>query len=363
MGLFRKSEIERLEAEAQTNPTPAALTALAERYLAGGEVDRALETAKRAADQFPDSSRARTTYQSIRKLQLQAHILELQKKIGHNPIPTDYERLADIYCRELGNRDRALEVVREGLERFPKSEGLHYLDGQVRLDRFHEEFIARDGQKCIDHLREATHLNPQNFKAWLLLARLYGEIGMSSAARACVTTLHQLAPYDDLVRALEQAVARPAAFTDIEEALRAVEAQGGLSPEGQTVAAVFGAKAAAPPVPVGAEEAHGLVKGLLGRPWALGAFAFTTAGQSLAHESRPPLDGNAWQDVLLTLHRNAEDASRRMDIGSFLFGTLDCPHHRVHLRERGALVLALVVQPSARADEVDAELERAAEGL
>lgn len=370
MGLFdavrRKSDLDRLEQEARSNPTPASLTTLAERYLAGGELDRAMETAKLAADRFPESDRARITYSSIRKLKMQAQIHGLQKRIAQSPLPTDIEVLANIYYRELGDRDKALDVIREGLERYPKSEGLHFLDGQIRFDRFHNEFIARDGDKCVEHFKEATRLNPQNYKAWLLLARLYGELGLAREAGECVKTLRRLAPDDEVVRALEKAVAAPPAYTDLEEALRAVETQGGFSAGGQAVAALFGAKIAGAQAhrPLDPAQTKGALKNLLGQPWALGAFAFGGDGCPVAHEVRAGMDGAAWQQAIQAIARSAEDASRRMDIGGFVLGTLDCPAGRIHIRERGAAaVLAVVAQPNSRPDEVDAELERVVESL
>jgi tetratricopeptide (TPR) repeat protein len=366
MGLFsRKTDLERLEEEAQASPSPANLTALAERYLAAGEVDRALETAKKAFDRFPEADRARITYQSIRKLKMQSQIVGLQKKIAQTPAATDYEVLANIYYRELGNRDKALDMIREGLGRFPKSEGLHFLDGQIRFDRFHDEFIARDGAKCIEHLGDATRLNPQNYKAWLLLGRLYGELGLTEQARQCCKTLRRLAPDDETVRALEKAVAGTPAFTDPEEALRAVETLGGFSSEGQAVAALFGARIAAASArpPIDAQRARGLVRHLISQDWALGAFAFAGNGQPVAHEARPGTDGPAWEQAIIALHRASDDASRRMDIGGFVSGALDCAAGRVHLRERGASVVAVLAQADSRPETIDAELEHAVEGL
>lgn len=364
MGLFRKSEIERIEEEARANPSPATYTTLAERLLAGGDLERALDVARRGADRFPDSDRSRATYQFIRRQRMQVQIGELQRRIAQNPGPSDFEVLANIHYRELKAHDKALDLIRQGLEKFPQSEGLHFLDGQIRFDRFHEEFIARDGDRCLFHLGEAVRLNPQNYKAWMQLARLNGELGLYDQARACVATLRRIAPDDEVVRALEKVLAqRPSAFADADEALRDAETRTGLSPDGQAIAAVFGAPAAPlrDRMALTAAAAQGLVRDMLGHPWALGAFVFGTDWQPIAQAVKPDLDGAAWQQTLITLHRASEDASRRLDIGSFVFGTLDCPTRRVHIRERGAAVLAVVVKANSRPEEIDAELEHAAE--
>lgn len=369
MGFFdvvrRKSDLERLIDETRSAPTAANLAALAERYLATGDVDKALEAAKQAADRFPDSERARITWQSIRKIKMQAQIVALQKRIAQAPAASDYEVLANIYYRELDHPDKASEVIREGLERFPKSEGLHFLDGSIRFDRFHREFIGRDGGRCIERLREATRLNPQNYKAWLLLVRLYGEIGLHGPAQECVQALRRIAPGDDTVERVARAVAGPAAVEDLDEALRAVEENGGFSAGGQAVAAAFGATVAAARGrrAVDPAQARLVVRELAGQAWALGAFVFTPRGEPVAHDVRSGQDAAAWRDAVLAVYRCAESASRGMDLGGFAFGALDGSAGRVHLREGGTGIVAAVAQPSSRPGDVESAVERAADSL
>jgi tetratricopeptide (TPR) repeat protein len=367
MGLFdvfrSKGDLERMEREATVNPTAANLTALAERYLAGGDLDRALETAKRALDEFPDSERARNTYQTIRRLQLQNRIRDLQRRVTGVTTAADFEILANLYYRELGDRDKALDIIRQGLERFPQSEGLHFLDGQIRFDRFLKDFTARDGEKTIEHLQTAVRLNPQNYKAHLILARLFGSLGLTGQAQETIASLRRLIPDDETARSLEAAVSQPPLYADLDEALRAAEMRRGFPPEFAAVTSLFGAKhpPSAPPTDAGRLQAA--LKGLLIHPWALGAFAFAGDGRSISYEVRPELDGPAWQHAIVALHRTAEDASRRMDIGGFLSGTLVCLNHRVHLYERDAAILALVARANSRAGEAEAALAQAAESL
>jgi tetratricopeptide (TPR) repeat protein len=367
MGLFDffrpKSDVERLEQEAEANPTAASLTALAERYQASGDAARALATAKRAAERFPDSERARNTYQTIRRLQMQGQIVDLQRRIAQDPVPGDFEVLANLFYHDLGDHDKSLALTRQGLERFPKSEGLHFLDGKIRLDRYHDDFIARDGERCIEHLKEAFRLNPQNYRAALLLARLYGELGLTDRAREMVVDLRKLSPGDATVDALEKAVSRAPVFPDLDEALSAAERSRGFPPESAAIAALFGGRPPATRPTADASRIQSVLKGLVDAPWALGAFAFTIEGQNLGFEVRPDLEGPVWQQALIAIHHSAEVASRRMDIGSFLGGTLDCPTRRVHLRERGTLVLALVARSNSRPDEAEAALSQALESV
>jgi tetratricopeptide (TPR) repeat protein len=367
MGLFdvfrSKGDLERLEREASINPTAANLTTLAERHLAGGDIERALVAARRAVDEFPDSEMARNTYQTIRRLQMQNRIRDLQRRIAGQATAADFEILVNLYYRELRDRDKALEITRQGLERFPQSEGLHFLDGQIRFDRFHEDFTARDGAKTIEHLQTAARLNPQNYKAHLLLARLYGSLGLTRQAQEAIAALRRLIPDDETARSLETAVARPPLYPDPDDALHAAEVRRGFPTEFATIASLHGAKLPSATPPADAGRLQAALKSLLAPPWALGAFAFSGDGRPISYEVRPELDGATWQQALLALHRAAEDASRRMDIGGFHSGTLVCLNRRVHLYERGNAILALVTRANSRTNDAESALAQAAESI
>jgi tetratricopeptide (TPR) repeat protein len=367
MGLFDifrgKSELEKLEEETAANPTPAALATLAERFQAAGNVARALETAKKAVETFPDSERARNAYQTIRRLQMQNRIVELQRRIENDPVPGDFEVLANLFYHDLGDVDKAMDISRRGLEKFPKSEGLHFLDGQIRFDRFHNEFIARDGEKCLEHLRVAATLNPQNYRALLLLARLYGELGLTKQAREQIAALRRIAPDDETVAGLEKALPPEPLFEDLDDALGAAEQTRGVPPGAAAVAALFGVRSGVQRPAADPARIQGVLKTLVDPAWALGAFAFTTEGQNLGYEVRPDLDGSAWQQALIAIHHAAEIASRRMDIGNFHAGTLDCPTRRIHIRERGTLIMALIARSNSRTNEVESALSQALESL
>jgi tetratricopeptide (TPR) repeat protein len=71
------------------------------------------------------------------------------------------------------------------------------VDGLIRLERFHEEYIPTDGEKALSHLQRAVEKNPHNYKAKLLFARNYGEIGIFENAREHTRDLLNDHPGDD----------------------------------------------------------------------------------------------------------------------------------------------------------------------
>src|SRR5262249_35090376 len=134
MGLFdgtKRRHLNDLEREVLANPTPQNMVSLIERYMAAGDEAKALEMARKAIEKFPNSEKAQTTYQNVRRLQLQAEITDISKALRRSPGKSLYERLASIYHSELGNRTKAFETALEGLAKFPQSDGLHLISGLI----------------------------------------------------------------------------------------------------------------------------------------------------------------------------------------------------------------------------------------
>ena len=141
MGLFdgtKRRQLNDLEREVLANPTPQNMVSLIERYMAAGDEAKALEMARKAVEKFPNSEKVQTTYQNVRRLQLQGEITEISKALRRSPGKSLYERLASIYHSELGNRTKAFETALEGLAKFPQSDGLHLISvpcaGRCLLD-------------------------------------------------------------------------------------------------------------------------------------------------------------------------------------------------------------------------------------
>ena len=180
MGLFdgtKRRQLNDLEREVLANPTPQNMVSLIERYMAAGDEAKALEVARKAVEKFPNSEKVQTTFQNVRRLQLQGEIAEINKSLRRAPSKAQYERLAAIYHAELGNRTKAFETALEGLAKFPQSDGLHLISGQIRMDRFHTDFIANDFTEAAHHFEKAASINPNNYKSLVCLSRLYAVVG------------------------------------------------------------------------------------------------------------------------------------------------------------------------------------------
>lgn len=364
MGLFGKKknpEIERLETELRTAATPLTFASLAERYIAGGEPDRAYETAKKGAELFPDSERVLSTFHNIAKGRFQSKILDLQKQITEKPSAMAYGVLADLYYRELGDRDRALEIAREGIVAYPDKEDLHLMNGMIRFDRFHEDYLAYDAARTFEHLERAVTLNPQNYKALRLLASLCAEVGAYGRAEKHLNALLRVAPEDENGRALlskvKGLVKEPE--DDMETLLQSVEDRGDLSEQSR---ALFPAKQSTrfsglPPAELERrmKEELGVLQQTEG---VSAAVVLNHTGAAVCGFVPPEIAQPLLAEVMHSLHEMAEDVSKRMDIGAFSGGAIEMPGGNVLLVEIRRYVLAVMTSASAKSSAVQAAVEK-----
>ncbi len=367
MGLFenmrRRREMDKLEDEARTNPGPNSLAALAEKYLAYGEEARALDVAKQASGKYPDSERVQTTFQFIMRTHLQNRIRELNRKLTQKETPADYALLAQLYYKDLGDRDAALETCRRGSIPFPNEENLHLIDGQIRFDRFHEDYLSKDGTKSVEHLDRAASLNPNNYKAPVLLAQLFVEIGALGRAQETLKTVLRLAPEDDRAREMLHRVEaagpgrKPEA--DLDPLFLEVEKRGGLTREARTMVAGEGVKA---PTERKTRVDEAKLAAVLARFEAIagirGSVILAHHGEALASNVTAGLSAEALSGAVRQVFEVAEESSKRMDIGSFVRGSIDGPFGALHLVELKSLVLAVLASPQAKAEQVTEAIER-----
>ncbi|MBI3271041.1 MAG: tetratricopeptide repeat protein [Planctomycetes bacterium] len=370
MGLFdsvrRRRELEKLEREAAENPSPLTLSTLAERYIAFGETDKSLEVAKRAVETFPDSERVLTTYRYIVKSHLQSRILDLQRSIDKSPTPAGFARLAEIHYKELVDRDTALEICRRGIALYPDDESLHLIHGQIRSDRFHEDFQVKDGTQAVEHLERTAVLNAQNYKALLLLCRLYGEIGAYARAMETAQRILRSAPQDDKARALADRLAGvpkgKLEDEDVDLLFREVERRGGLDEAGKAFGALHdteaGPRVGGADMNLDSSRVRSIVQRFENLEGLVAAVVLSPDGRLIAGQGRPevPLEllGQVAQAIILT----AEESSKRMDIGSFQRGMMEGSFGRMHLVQLRSLFLCVLTTATVKPDQARQAVER-----
>jgi tetratricopeptide (TPR) repeat protein len=355
MGIFDtgRRRLESLEREVLSNPTPQNMVNLAETFARQGEWSRAVDVAKKAIEKFPDSERCALTYQLVRKNQFEQEIRELNAAIRTRPQAQHYERLGHIYLTELANKNRALELAQEGLLKFPSSDALHVVCARVRMERFHADFLANDAAEAMRHSQLALATNNANVEALYCLGRLNAESGCYDKSKPVVDSYLRLVPDDDNMRQLLRLVDAhmPESVSDLDDALAEIEQRHSLGPVGIEMLQIFQPmrQMGAPQISPGKVENY--LRGYDAMPGYKCSAVVTKTGDMIASHSRGLVPSDKFVFLLQSVFRCAEESSKRMDIGAFVNGDIDCSLGRVVVAEFKGLVLGILADRPAKQED------------
>ncbi len=367
MGIFdnlrRKRELDKLEATAKDSPSPMNLCAFAERLMAYEEAQRALEVAKKAMESFPENDRVVSTYRYITKMIHQSRINELQKSIEKSPNPGGYARLAELYFRELGDLDGAMEVARRGLAHFPEDESLHQISGQIRFWRFHEDYLAKDGTTAVEHFQKSITINNLNYRCLYLLAVLAAEIEAWDLARQSIGQIYHFAPDDEAVRSLETRLneiqPKNAPREALDQLFRNVEVRGRLGDLGQKFSSLHPAESTAKHAGsrIDSRRMQDLLRGFNNVEGFQTAVIIDARGRMVAGHSVGKIPEEALAKCVAVISQCAQESSKRMDIGAFQRGEFETPAGTVNVIGIRNMTLGVGSAPHAKRDEVLASID------
>jgi tetratricopeptide (TPR) repeat protein len=374
--LFRFGELGRLRKAAKKRPTPETLGALAERYIALGKLEDASRVAEAGLARFPASERLRKVSTYAKKSRRKAQIAKLRAEMKERPTPSVYSQLADIQ-RELGNHEDALAICHQCIERFPLNENPYLIIGEIRLTRFISDRIGHDGVEAEQQLQRVVKLNGQNLKAHLLLGQLYFLIGalepMRDHLEICLAISPGIPEFEDFLRHAEagrflsgSAHVEEDDFLDDEEGLtvdeliRSVEVERAFRnppdafPKNRLINT-------GNPTAKAVLDVEGL-RANLGRIGAgdgiRNAVILDRDGEHLADLSDPDsLTRKQFSELVSEIVSTSEDASRRMDVGSFQWCTVEGNFGGVTISRVKNISLGMKFDPGVRPERAHRMLE------
>lgn len=362
MGFFGASKkFDGMEREVLSNPTPMNMVSLVERYMAAGEEDKALETAKKAVEKFPNSEKCQSTFQNVRRMQLQVEIQDLNKAIREGGHKKDFERLAEIYHRDLGNRTKAFEIAQEGLAKYQQSDTLQTISGLIRMDRFHQDFLANDFSESIRHFEKAAVINPRNYKALASMGRLYAEAGAYFKAKPVLEQVLKVSPGDEVAeRALRVVVSNMGSTArDVDEALSQIESQRGLLGVGLEVRKIFEPSQRGSGV---ADVSTGQVEKFLNNFESMNGYKCSAVilrdGRCMGSHTRGMVGRERFVRVLQEVYHCCEDASKRMDIGTFVSDEIETSVGRVVMTDWKGHVFGILADVPAKKEDLNQAVEK-----
>jgi len=361
--LKQMRDMRRLKREAKRSPSPATLGALAERFIACGKTDDARKVAERGLRRFPTSERLSSICTFAKKERMQHEIRRLRDQIEENPTPAAYTRLAEIY-RSLASHDAALRTCEDCLERYPLNENPYLIIGEIHLERFLRDLTASDGLQAEAQLRRVARLNGQNLRAMLLLARLYHAVGAVDELRSTLDLIQGLAA--DLPE-LEQIEAGLDSVPDQDENLSAAERIRRIEITGEFpkmpqefpdmgITRMLGGPSSEVRLDVEGLRSH--LREVADTPGVKNSIILDRDGDTLADIGvEEGLTRKQFADMVAEVLKTAEDAARRMDMGSFRWCTVEGPFGGIAISKVNTISLGTMFTAPLRSDRARRLLE------
>lgn len=359
---FKASPLKKLETEVEKNPSPEAFALLAQKHIEAGALDVALQVADRGLQTFRNASKLKDIVSFVRKKQSQDQVKHLRDEIRVKPSPNVYTQLAGIF-RDLGDVDQALDNLTECSEKFPDDPVAFRMIGQIRLEHFLHEVIAYDGVHALEALQRAKSLAAEDSGARMSTAQLYFAVGANAlACEELKAELGRNATALDIKSFLDE-IGTPAPLENgvtVEHLIERCEESGSLvnSLQGfpRVKPGVAQRTGAAPKInPV---AAMAKAQEISGTPGLANLVILDREGRAVASvRGENPLEGEAFRELAHGVERVAFEACRRMDIGSFVKGSVIVPGGGVcFVRRRGTTFAMLFCDPM-KADKAAAFLE------
>jgi len=333
--------------------TPFEIGAEVQRCIDDRQFKAGLEIAEKGVYEFPRSELLLNDLRFIKKETLQSELSELKSKLDSQPNPVQYCRLADVY-KEIGDYDKALELCKKAIELFPDHEGPWIIFGKIRLERFKEDWIARDAMLTIQHYEKALELNNTSYKTLVDLAELYTEIGAKRRATKKCESILYFAPEDGKALALLQKCSQmpDTRREDVEELVKtyAEKKKKGAQRRGRKPGESLGPSQRLVKSPDALKKKLETLRVL---PSFSIAVAMDLTGQFLTGYSTKAMDAQVWAEASAPIFDSIIDCSLRMDIGQFKRGIFEGESGLIYLVVFDEVRIAIFCDPPAKRDRVE----------
>lgn len=340
------------------HPSPQTYSELAELYIQKGNTDQAHRIALMGLDLFPNAKKLRDISRFAKRQELQERIRRLDETIRLRPHPTAYTELATIYW-ELGDHARAEEACLDCAQDFPQNENPYLILGEIRLERFLEEGLQRDGQMAVENLEKVAALNHNNVKCHILLARLFHAAG---ALERCCSHLRAMLSITPTARAireflgeLERKIAEHPEKESIDALLSEIQRTGRFRFDPADFPALKGTRSTPKRSNLDIEELRQGMSTLARSPGVHRAVVLDGEGELLLESGEVANPSRSvFVNLVKTVGQTAFDLSRRMDIGTLQKADIEGPFGVLRLvRLPGALCCVLGENARSAAQGMD----------
>jgi hypothetical protein len=362
LDFLQASPLKKLEAEAENNPSPEAVATLAQKHIELDQLDQALLVADNGLQTFKNHPKLKEIVLFVRKKQSQARVKHLRDEIRVRPSARAYSQLAGVF-REIGDIDQAIEILNECTERYPDDAAAFRMLGQVRLEIFLQEVIAYDGLHALRGLLRVKELLPADSLARLHLAQLYYAIGANALAVQELREELAAAPTALDLKGFLDDIGEPPPLdpgVTVESLIERCEESGSLTNtlQGFPRAKPGIVQRTASPPKVNPAAVMAKVREVAGVPGMGNLAIFDREGKAVAaHHDPSGLAPEAFLALATGIQQVAHEACRRMDIGSFVRGSVSLGKGGLAFVRRRGYTFAIHHADPMKADRAEAFLD------
>jgi predicted regulator of Ras-like GTPase activity (Roadblock/LC7/MglB family) len=217
------------------------------------------------------------------------------------------------------------------------------------LRRFYKDFVAKDGQISTTNLEKAVDINQRNYKALVVLAKFYMQIGAIKRAEDKLTKILRFAPDDDKVKEMLETckkIAKPS-YEDVDILLHMAEEQRRLyfSLEKDKTEGV-------PSALLSPDFFQTPLESLKNSEGLLCLLICSEEGKLIAHYAKENIDITSLYEVASSIYQIVQDSSRQMDMGRFQRCQIDGPWGTLHIIGAEGLVYAGVGTREVKQEQI-----------
>lgn len=190
-----KWKISKLKERVEQEPSPGSIGELARFYIQCGDEDAAYALVTEHAGDYPESEILKQLRNYLVKRKVNDKVKEAVQTLQEGSNPESYLSIIETY-RQHHDLGTAMEYARRFVADYPQSALAHRLLGELRFDRFSEDYSAKDGRAAEESLLKAQSLDPYDLATGMALARLYFCCQLTTKARKVLEEVLAITPGD-----------------------------------------------------------------------------------------------------------------------------------------------------------------------
>ncbi|WP_372368167.1 tetratricopeptide repeat protein [Candidatus Uabimicrobium sp. HlEnr_7] len=342
-----------LEDTVKESPTVENYCTLIRSLQTKGDVTKAWEYVEQAKQKFPRSKEVSELYVTMAKNKWRPEIDRLKKLISKGSNSVAFVQLAEIY-KELGEEEESLSLCLKAIETNDKDDIPHFIVGQIRLERFYKDFFEKDGVLAREHLEKSVEINPQNYKALIVLARLYIQIGALKKADQKLRDILRFAPEDENIRNLTSVIStlEKPGIEDVDLLLATVEQDRTL------FCCLDGGRNQKREMILSPDIFQNALDSLHSVTDILCLLVCDEEGTLIAHYARENVDFSIYYEVSSCIYQNVQNSTRHMDIGKFQRSEVSGPFGCIQMMTADNIMYTAFGSSESRSKSVYQELQK-----